>query len=98
MPFYKSLCHRRALFCSKAGPLANGLLDAVETTRAGCHDDIHERAGFKAPATNTVLPGGFSRLIVPPAPAITASQRCECLANSSVRLHERHPRLLGWRT
>ncbi len=65
MLFYKSLCHRRAMFCSKAGPLANGLLDVVETMRAGCHDDIHEWAGFDALATNTILLRGFSHLTVP---------------------------------
>lgn len=65
MLFYKSLCHRRALFCSKAGPLANGLLDVLETMRAGGHDDIHEWADFSALATNTTLLKGFSQLIVP---------------------------------
>lgn len=58
MLFYKSLCHRRALFGLKAGPIANGLLDVVETMRAGCYDDMHGSgglAGFNAPATNTIL-------------------------------------------
>lgn len=65
MLFYKSLCHRRALFCSKAGPLANGLLDVLEMLWAACHKDTHEWAGFNALATNAIVLRRFSHLIVP---------------------------------
>lgn len=65
MALYKSPCHRRALFLLKAGPVANGLLDVVETRQAGCHDGIREWAGSTAPATNSISLRGFSHLAVP---------------------------------